>query len=42
MEEKYKEFSDKFEALCEEFIAEDFNADEVKKVCDEVIENFSQ
>jgi hypothetical protein len=40
MKEKYKEFSDKFEDLCDEYATEDFNVDELKKVCNEIIENY--
>jgi len=36
MKDKYKEFSDKFEQLCEEFKDEDFDVDEVVEVCKEV------
>lgn len=40
-EGKYKEFADKFEALCNEFAAEDFDAREVKKVCEDIIDNYA-
>ncbi|KKN58014.1 hypothetical protein LCGC14_0556720 [marine sediment metagenome] len=41
MKDKYKEFSDKFEKLCEEHKDEDFDAKELLKVCDEIIQNYS-
>ena len=41
MEDKYKEFSDKFAALCDEFAHDDFDADGVMKVCKEVVDNYS-
>lgn len=46
MEEKnqiimYAEFADKFEALCDEYAAEDFDARTVKKVCEDIIDNYA-
>lgn len=41
MKEKYKEFSEKFDTLCESFAFEDFDAKELLEVCDEVIQNYS-
>jgi DNA-binding transcriptional regulator YhcF (GntR family) len=41
-ESKYKEFADKFEALCDEFAAEDFNAEEIKKVCEDIIDHYAE
>jgi hypothetical protein len=41
MKEKYKEFAEKFEALCDEYSTEDFDAKELKKVCGEIIENYA-
>lgn len=41
MEEKYKEFSDKFENLCAEYAMEDFDAKKLLEVCDKVIQNYS-
>jgi hypothetical protein len=38
---KYEEFANKFEALCDEYAAEDFDAREIKQVCDEIIENYA-
>lgn len=40
MKKKYKEFSKKFEELCEEYAADDFDCVEVKQVCDEIIDNY--
>jgi hypothetical protein len=42
MKKKYKEFADKFEQLCEEFTAEDFDVEEVKKICNDIIDNFGE
>jgi hypothetical protein len=42
MLKKYKEFADKFEALCDEYAAEDFDAKELKKVCGDIIDNYSE
>ena len=39
--EKYDEFAEKFEALCGEYATEDFDARELKKVCEEIIENYA-
>ncbi len=41
MEEIYKDFAEKFEKLCNEFATEDFDAEEVMKVCKEVVDNYS-
>jgi len=42
MKKKYKEFAEKFEMFCEEFVAEDFDVEEVKKVCSEIVDNFGE
>ena len=39
---KYKEFADKFEALCDEFAPEDFDVKEVKQICGEIIDNYGE
>lgn len=41
MDTKYSEFASKFEALCDEYAAEDFDAKELKDVCEEIIENYA-
>lgn len=41
MDTKYTEFADKFEALCDEYAAEDFDAKELIKVCEEIIESYA-
>lgn len=41
MKNKYEEFAKKFEELCGEFAPEDFDSDEVKEVCNEIIDNYS-
>lgn len=42
MKEKYKEFAGKFEKLCDEYAPEDFDVGEVKKVCNNIIENYCE
>lgn len=39
--EKYEEFAEKFDALCNEYATEDFDARDIKKICDEIIENYA-
>lgn len=42
MKEKYKEFADKFEKLCEEYANDDFNLEEVLEVCKEVAQSYAE
>ena len=42
MKKKYKEFADKFEALCDKFAPEDFDVKEVKQVCGDIIDNYGE
>ena len=42
MKTKYKEFAKKFEKLCDEYMYEDFNADELLKICEDMIQNYSE
>ena len=39
--DKYKTFSDKFHLLCEEHYTEDFEAEDILKICKDIIDNFS-
>jgi len=42
MKEKYKEFADKFEKLCEEYAHDDFDVEEVVEVCKEVAQGYGE
>ena len=42
MKEKYKEFADKFEKLCEEYANDDFDVQEVLEVCKEVAQVYAE
>jgi len=41
MKKKYKEFAEKFEQLCEEYKDEDFEVVEVMKICEDIVQNYS-
>ena len=42
MNEKYKEFANKFEQLCEEYATDDFDVEEVIQVCKEVAQIYGE
>ena len=42
MKDKYKEFANKFELLCEEYANESFNVNEVLEVCKEIIQIYGE
>jgi len=42
MKEKYKEFANKFEQLCEEYANDDFDVEEVVQVCKEVAQIYGE
>jgi len=42
MKEKYEEFANKFEQLCEEYATEDFDFNEVIEVCKEIAKIYAE
>jgi hypothetical protein len=42
MKRIYKEFADEFEQLCEKYIAEDFDVQELKEICNSIIDNYGE
>ncbi len=42
MKEKYKEFAKKFNELCGEFVSEDFDVDEVTKICSDIAKLYGE